>query len=405
MAKDPSNVQTVIGYNIERINNAKSTLKTYLTDNDVAVADGTKIDAMAEQLSEVKVGASTAAEVSYTNESLPDVSNVNGALDSLVSKSHTHSNKSTLDKLADSNGSLTYNGKAAGGAWYVDVTPSDNADMANKTATEVYAAYEAGYSVYARISIKGIPYAIPLKAAVKNDNTILLGFSTSGADTTQNVTYPIVTWNGSVWNIRVFDLLSLLKAEDVKLHSGASVEYAISQLKSASHEHDNKAVLDLLSAADGKLQYDGNDVASVTKDNVVAALGFTPKAVSAQVATGTEITLADNTEYRLTDVTTLTLTYPTGNFECWLKLTFAASGSITVTLPTGTEYLGIIPDFKNGEVWELSIKDGVVVGEKVGGDSGSSAPVKGVDYWTETDKQEIINDVIAALPDGTEVSY
>lgn len=40
-----------------------------------------------------------------------------------------------------------------------------------------------------------------------------------------------------------------------------------------------------------------------------------------------------------------------------------------------------------------------------GGGSGGSTPVKGVDYWTEADKQEIINDVIAALPDGTEVSY
>lgn len=32
-------------------------------------------------------------------------------------------------------------------------------------------------------------------------------------------------------------------------------------------------------------------------------------------------------------------------------------------------------------------------------------PVRGTDYWTDADKQEIINSVIAALPDGTEVSY
>ena len=32
-------------------------------------------------------------------------------------------------------------------------------------------------------------------------------------------------------------------------------------------------------------------------------------------------------------------------------------------------------------------------------------PVKGTDYWTAADKQEIVNSVIAALPDGTEVSY
>lgn len=44
------------------------------------------------------------------------------------------------------------------------------------------------------------------------------------------------------------------------------------------------------------------------------------------------------------------------------------------------------------------------------GDTGAKGtdgktPVRGTDYWTDEDKQEIINDVIAALPDGTEVSY
>ena len=32
-------------------------------------------------------------------------------------------------------------------------------------------------------------------------------------------------------------------------------------------------------------------------------------------------------------------------------------------------------------------------------------PVKGVDYWTEADQQSIVQDVLAALPDGNEVSY
>ena len=41
------------------------------------------------------------------------------------------------------------------------------------------------------------------------------------------------------------------------------------------------------------------------------------------------------------------------------------------------------------------------------GDTGADGktPVKGTDYWTAADKQEIVNSVIAALPDGTEVSY
>lgn len=32
-------------------------------------------------------------------------------------------------------------------------------------------------------------------------------------------------------------------------------------------------------------------------------------------------------------------------------------------------------------------------------------PVKGTDYWTGADKQEIVNNVLAAIPDGTEVAY
>ena len=41
------------------------------------------------------------------------------------------------------------------------------------------------------------------------------------------------------------------------------------------------------------------------------------------------------------------------------------------------------------------------------GDTGTpgKTPVRGMDYWTAADKQEIVNSVIAALPDGTEVSY
>lgn len=52
--------------------------------------------------------------VGYSNAALPSVTNVGGALDELVLKSHTHANKDTLDKLSDSNGKLQYNGSDVG---------------------------------------------------------------------------------------------------------------------------------------------------------------------------------------------------------------------------------------------------------------------------------------------------
>lgn len=55
------------------------------------------------------------------------------------------------------------------------------------------------------------------------------------------------------------------------------------------------------------------------------------------------------------------------------------------------------------KVWDA--EQGEYVGiPAIKGTSGKT-PVRGTDYWTEADKQEIVNSVIAALPDGTEVSY
>lgn len=165
---------------------------------------------------------------------------------------------------------------------------------------------------------------------------------TGGASTAANVSYT----NAALPNVK-------------------NVKTALDELVPDSHNHTNKSVLDKLSDLNGKLQYNGSDI-SITKNGVINALGYTPEAISTQVTTGSNITLADNTEYRLTDVTTLNLSYPTGDFECWMRLSFAASGDITVTLPAGTGYIGTAPDFKNGETWELSFKDKILAAQKVG---------------------------------------
>jgi len=78
----------------------------------------------------------------------------------------------------------------------------------------------------------------------------------------------------------------------------------------------------------------------------------------------TAIALADNTEYRLTGVAALTLSYPAADhWSCWLRLTTAPVGAVTVTLPT-SRYIGGAPTLGVGETWELSIRDGVVVAGK-----------------------------------------
>ena len=59
-------------------------------------------------------GGISAESVSYYNSAQQDVESVKTALDELVSKSHSHTNKEALDKLSVSNGKLQYDGSDVG---------------------------------------------------------------------------------------------------------------------------------------------------------------------------------------------------------------------------------------------------------------------------------------------------
>lgn len=78
------------------------------------------------------------------------------------------------------------------------------------------------------------------------------------------------------------------------------------------------------------------------------------------------LTLADNTEYRFSSaVTSLTLTFPAGNFDCWLW--FTTGNSISVNFPANATYLGGAPTFEASKTYEMSIKDGSVICAEVEG--------------------------------------
>lgn len=77
-----------------------------------------------------------ASSVGYSSNILPNISTVEEALNELISNSHAHANKYTLDKLSDSNGKLQYNGSDVGlkpvkGTDYW--TESDKAEIVNDT--------------------------------------------------------------------------------------------------------------------------------------------------------------------------------------------------------------------------------------------------------------------------------
>lgn len=53
----------------------------------------------------------------------------------------------------------------------------------------------------------------------------------------------------------------------------------------------------------------------------------------------------------------------------------------------------------------LTLTDGTTLDAGVAKGPAGHTPVKGTDYWTAADKAEMVADVLAALPDGTEVNY
>ena len=126
---------------------------------------------------------------------------------------------------------------------------------------------------------------------------------------------------------------------DERYYTEVEVDAALSGKANVSHTHSD-------------LYY-----TQIQTDTLLSAKKNNPSLIT----TGSNITLADNTEYKLTGVTELDLTYPSGDFESFLCVTFADSGTITVSFPSGTKYIGAAPDFANGETWEISIKNGIAV--------------------------------------------
>ena len=243
---------------------------------------------------------------------------------------HSHENKAVLDKFAESkDGKPTYDGQALGGGggasdFIIKMTVASDDDgnytvtSCDTTVEQIDAAVADEKRVIVIASADGVIFELPMLQGVKGNayyfGTFLMG-QAIGAFAQK------VGENESKWQF----LMTSIEAGAVDYSNDAlpnisTVEDALNELVPKSHTH----------------------------------------------ATGSNIALADNTEYRLTDVTTLTLTYPTSNFECWMRLTFAESGNITVTLPADTKYIGAAPDFKNGETWELSFKDKVLAVQKVG---------------------------------------
>lgn len=78
------------------------------------------------------------------------------------------------------------------------------------------------------------------------------------------------------------------------------------------------------------------------------------------------LTVADNTVYYLSNVSSLSITYPTGHFECLLQMETASSDVSGVTFGSGTKFIGDVPSsWSTSSTYEISIRDKIVVIQEV----------------------------------------
>ena len=134
---------------------------------------------------------------------------------------HGHDNKAVLDKFAESAGKPTYNGEALGGG------ASTAEDISYTLSEDVQTTF---------------PDIVELESdTVKSGLDVAMYCAIAGMFA-KNIACDLPSATGTI---------------TVNLQSVMDGWHPILE---KAHEHDNKSVLDKLSAADGKLQYNGSDV-------------------------------------------------------------------------------------------------------------------------------------------------
>ena len=342
-------------------------------------------------------------DVGYSNAALPSgITNVKMALDALVPNSHTHSNKLVLDKFAETDGKPTYDGKKISGASTAEEVEYTNAIL---------------------------PDASNVKSAL--DDTI---------DTQQT---------------QSADLESLRAGVSALMDAYETQGGDIASLKTQAHTHSNKLVLDKFAETDGKPTYGGQALGGGTSDFIIrmtlasgddgnytiASCDTTVEQIDAAVSAEKSVVVIASDGGIIFELPMLQgaqgVMYCFGTFmngqmltsfvqkidettsEWQFSITQIEAESVNYSnaaLPSVNNVRGalnaLVPKShthaNKGTLDKLSVSNGKLQynGSDVGlkGDKGDT-PVKGTDYWTPADKQEIVNDILAALPTWTGGSY
>ncbi len=320
----------------------------------------------------------------------------------------------------------------------------------DKTMEQIDAAVASGQNIKAIAFDKYVMPMIQMEYSESYTFGAFLGSFLVAANVTKNPESGTDDWKF---------YLSPITADIVEYSNAAmprisTVEDALNELASNSHTHTNKLVLDKFTETDGKPTYNGDALGSdfIIKMKIESHDDGNYYTVTSCDATVEQIDAAVAAEKRVVLIATDTTT---GMFwelpivqafqgETYIFIAFTYSGYIIATVYKSGEneiweymnggissesvsyYNSAHPDvetvmaalsklFTNSHshankdaLDKLSVSNGKLQynGSDVGlkGDKGDT-PVKGTDYWTESDKTEIVADTLAAMPTWTGGGY
>lgn len=415
-----------------------------------------------------------AINVDYSNAAMLNISTVEGALDELVPKSHTHTNKSVLDKFAESDGKPTYDGDALGSDFIIKMTVEfEGSELivtsCDTTVEQIDEAVVAEKRVVLVASVDGTILELPMVQGDKGYSYYFCAILSESMFLSS--VYKIE--NTSDWSFGMIPISKDITAEDVSYHDSFELGFEnvgqtldalvtgvnetrkdVLRLNKSEHTHSNKAVLDKFTETDGKPTYEGEALGSdfiikmtVTSDDngkyTVTSCDTTVEQIDSAVAEEKRVVLiATDTDNNLSWDIPIVQGFNGSNYYF---ATFLLGQAIISSVQKisenearwqfmvgqiGAEFIGYSNDalpnmstvqealdklvpkshtHSNKDTLDkLSVLNGKLQynGSDVGlkGDKGDM-PVKGTDYWTESDKAEIVADTLAALPTWTGGNY
>ena len=223
----------------------------------------------------------TADIVEYSNAAMPRISTVQDALNELVPKSHSHSNKSVLDKFAETDGKPTYDGEALGGDFIIKMTVEfEGSELivtsCDTTVEQIDAAVSAEKRVVLVASVDGTILELPMVQGNKGNSYYFCAILSESVFLSS--VYKIE--NTSDWSFGMIPIRDIT-AEDVSYHDSFELGFEnvgqtldalvtgvnetrkdVLRLNKSEHTHTNKSVLDKFTETDGKPTYDGEALGS-----------------------------------------------------------------------------------------------------------------------------------------------